>query len=325
MKPDAVRALIHDRWPEGAVASTRQLAAAGLDDRVVTAAVKNGALLRVRRAAYVRSAQWNTIKPWDRDRLRIMAHFESTGGGARYSHVSAALLHGCPVWDTGALVHVTTQYSNSRASAGKDVRTHRFPLTESELASLWTPDGREILTTSVERTVLDCARILPLDKAAIIGDHALRTGASIDTLRRLLEESTAIRGGRRALDLLDALDGRSESAGETRTRLLLRSFGLDAFRPQVEIMTAHGMFRADFADPESRVIIEFDGSAKYVDYKPTEEVLLAERRRENALQELGWAVFRINWQHLDRPGELRGRLRAFLSRHAGAQKRPLPA
>ena len=250
-----------------------------------------------------------------------MAHFESTGGGARYSHVSAAMLHGCAVWDAGSLVHVTTQYSNSRASAGKDVRTHRFPFTASELASLWTPDGREILTTSLARTVLDCARILPLEKAAVIGDHALRKGASLDTMRRLLDESPIVRGARRASDLLDALDGRSESAGETRTRLLLRSFGLDAFRPQVEIMTAHGLFRADFADPELRVIIEFDGSAKYVDYKPTGEVLLAERRRENALQELGWAVFRINWQHLDRPGELRQRLFGFLN----MQKRPLPA
>ncbi|MEE9094899.1 type IV toxin-antitoxin system AbiEi family antitoxin domain-containing protein [Pseudarthrobacter phenanthrenivorans] len=321
MRSVAARALVYDRWPEGAVASTRQLAAAGLEDRVVTAAVRSGDLLRLRRGAYVRSAQWNALKPWDRDQLRVMAHFESTGGGARYSHVSAAVLHGCPVWGSGSLVHVTTQYSNSRSSAGNDVRAHRFPLTGSELASLWTPDGREILTTSMERTVLDCARILPLDKAAIIGDRALRKGASVASMRRLLDESPTVRGGRRAADLLNVLDARSESAGETRTRLLLRSFGLGAFQPQVEIMTSRGLFRADFADPESRVIVEFDGDAKYTDYKPTRDVLLAERRRENALQELGWAVFRINWQQLDRPGELRYRLVAFLD----TQKRPRPA
>lgn len=325
MKPDTLRALIHDRWPEGSVASTRQLAAAGLDDRVVTAGVKYGALLRLRRGAYVRSAQWNTTKPWDRDRLRIMAHFESTRGAARYSHVSAAMLHGCPTWDTGALVHVTTQYSNSRASAGKDVRTHRFPLMESELASLWTPDGRGILTTSMERTVLDCARILPLDKAAVIGDHALRKGASIEAMRQLLNDSPVVRGGRRAWDLLAVLDARSESPGETRSRLMLHSLGLRMFEPQVGIATREGLFRADFADPGALVIIEFDGAAKYTDYKPAADVLLAERRRKNALQELGWAVFRINWQQLNRPGELRQRLYTFLARHARTQKRPLPA
>jgi very-short-patch-repair endonuclease len=118
------------------------------------------------------------------------------------------------------------------------------------------------------------------------------------------------------------LDGRSESAGETRTRLMLHSFGLQTFTPQVEVPTSEGLFRADFADPESRVIIEFDGTAKYTDYKPAEEVLLAERRRENALVETGWRVLRLHWKHLDRPRELKERLITFLDRPPGMQKRP---
>ncbi len=173
--------------------------------------------------------------------------------------------------------------------------------------------------------VLDCARIRPLEEAAVISDHALRKGAGRKPRRRLLGESQTKRGSRRALGLLDVLDGRSESAGETWTRLLLHAFGLHNFTLQVEIPTREGLFRADFADPEARVIIEFDGAAKYNDYRPAEEVLIAERRRENALQELGWAFFRINWKHLDRPGELRQRLFTFLARHPGTQKRPLPA
>ncbi|HSU47895.1 MAG TPA: type IV toxin-antitoxin system AbiEi family antitoxin domain-containing protein [Arthrobacter sp.] len=325
MKQNSVRSLVDRRWPKASLASTQQLAAAGLDERLLTAGVRGGVLLRLRRGAYVRHADWCTLKPWDRDELRIMAHFESTTGQARYSHVSAARLHGCHVWNIGSLVHVTTQYSNSRASAGKDVQTHRLPLTENELASLWMPDGREILTTSLERTVLDCARILTRDKAAVIGDHALRKGASIATMRRLLDESRVTRGRRRASELLDVLDARSESAGETRTRLLLHSFGLRSFASQVEIPTREGLFRADFADAESRVIIEFDGAVKYTDYKPTQEVLRAERWRENALIEAGWRVFRLQWNHLDRPAELRARLVAFLEWHPGTQKRPLPA
>ncbi len=94
-----------------------------------------------------------------------------------------------------------------------------------------------------------------------------------------------------------------ESVGETRTRLLLRSFGLTMFIPQLEIPTTTGRFRADFAEPESRVVIEFDGSGKYTDYKPTDDVLLAERRRENALIEEGWLVLRLEWKHLARPEE----------------------
>ncbi|SLK01075.1 type IV toxin-antitoxin system AbiEi family antitoxin domain-containing protein [Arthrobacter sp. P2b] len=322
MEPKKLKALIDERWPGTAVASTLQLARAGIDERVMTAGVRSGMLLRLRRGAYVQRAYWNTLKPWDRDRLLITAHYESTGGQARYSHISAARLHSCYLWNAGPMVHVTTQYANSPGSAGSDVKAHRLPLTDRELTTIRTPDGRDMLTTSLERTVLDCARILPLDQAAVIGDHALRKGASVHAMHRLLSETPAKRGSRRALDLLNVLDGRSESAGETRTRLMLHSFGLQTFTPQVEVPTSEGLFRADFADPESRVIIEFDGTAKYTDYKPAEEVLLAERRRENALVETGWRVLRLHWKHLDRPRELNERLITFLDRTPGMQKRP---
>lgn len=305
--------------------STGQLAEAGLESRMVAAAVKAGVILRLRRGAYVRGSYWCTLKPWNQDRLMIMAHYESTGGLARYTHVSAAMLHGCDVWNTGSTVHVTTQYSNSRTSAGVDVRTHRLPLAAGDLATLWRPDGRGILTTGLERTVLDCAWILPRAKAAVIGDHALRKGASLEGMRRLLDDSTVKRGSRRAAELLDVLDARSESAGETRTRLLLYSFGLDRCTPQIEIPTPEGLFRADFADAEAKVVIEFDGAAKYFDFNPTDGVLVAERLRETALTEAGWRVFRLRWKHLDRPEELRRRLLEFLGQHPGTQKRPRPA
>ena len=314
MNSDKIQVLVDARWPAFPVASTRQLAAAGLEERVLTAAVRGGVLLRLRRGAYVRSAYWQGAEPWTKDALQIQAHFESTGGRSRYSHVSAARLHECHVWDVGPQIHVTMDYANSLKSAGNDVRTHRAALAPSELTALWTQDGREILTTSLERTVLDCARILTLEQAAVIGDHALRKGARINSMRQLLVQCPAKRGSRRALDLLDVLDGRSESVGETRTRLLLRSFGMQSFIPQVQIPTRNGLFRADFADPATKIVIEFDGNGKYTDYKPTDEVLLAKRRRENALVDVGWLVLRLEWKHLAQPAELKRRLLAMRDR-----------
>jgi very-short-patch-repair endonuclease len=316
--------LIDSRWPGPPVASTRQLAAAGVDDRVLTAAVRDGALLRLRRGAYVRASHWNQIKPWDRDSLRIQAHYESTGGTSWYSHTSAARLHACRVWKGGPLVHVTTGYSNSATSTGADVRTHRLPLDRSDLTILQSADGRDIHVTSLERTVVDCARILRLDAAAVIGDDALRKGADLAKMRMMLKECQVKRGNRRAAAVLDALDGRSESAGETRTRLLLETFGVDGFEPQYELSTRSGLFRADFADPARRVIIEFDGKTKYRDYGPADQALLAERARENALSEEGWLFLRIEWQHLDAPAELRRRVLATLAR-ADMHRRPRTA
>ncbi len=44
--------------------------------------------------------------------------------------------------------------------------------------------------------------------------------------------------------------------------------------------------------------LEFDGKVKYFDYKPTEQVLLEERQRENALTEEGWRFVRVVWKDL---------------------------
>ena len=324
MKSGELGRTIESLWPGVPVASTKQLAAAGVDDRTLTAAVRAGMLIRVRRGAYVKGSHWNQITPWERDGLRIHAHYESTGGTACYSHASAARLHLCQVWKCGPLVHVTTSYSNSATSTGRDVRTHRLPLDPSDLIMLQTADGRDMQVTSLERTVLDCARILRPDAAAVIGDDALRKGADLAKMRLMLEDSPVKRGSRRAAGVLDVLDGRSESAGETRTRLLLHTFGVDGFEPQYELPTRSGLFRADFADPARRVIIEFDGRSKYSGFGPTDQALLAERSRENALAEEGWTFLRLEWQHLDAPAELRRRLLAALAR-AEMQKRPRTA
>lgn len=318
MTPHELTTVIDSRWPAHAVASTQQLAQAELGDRVLTVGVRSGVLLRLRRGAYVRSDEWNRITPWERDDLRIRAHYESTGGTSCYSHTSAARLHSCRVWSGGRLVHVTTSYSNSATSTGIDVRTHLLPLDPSDLIMLQTADSRDIQVTSLERTVLDCARILRLDAAAVIGDDALRKGADLASMRRMLAESPVKRGSARAAAVLNTLDARSESAGETRTRLLLRFFGFHSFVPQYEIPTSAGLFRADFADPVSRVVIEFDGKAKYSDYKPADEVLLAERKRENALTEEGWIFLRLDWRQLEDPSALRRRIGATIAR---AQKR----
>jgi len=219
---------------------------------------------------------------------------------------------------------VTTGYSNSRTSTGPDVKTHLFALDDSEAVTDRLADGREIYVTGLERTVLGCARLLRLDQAAVIGDRALRKGADLPRMRRSLEQSGIKRGSRRAQTLLGALDARSESAGETRTRLLLREAGIDGFEPQYELRTPAGLFRADFADPSRRVIIEFDGKGKYIDFEPTDEVLLTERARENALAEEGWIFVRLQWPHLASPADVTRRVLAATAR-ARIQNRPRSA
>ncbi|MDQ1594415.1 MAG: hypothetical protein QOH40_971 [Arthrobacter pascens] len=51
MRHEDLRLMIETRWPGAPVASTRQLAAAGLEDRTLTAAVRDDVLLRLRENA----------------------------------------------------------------------------------------------------------------------------------------------------------------------------------------------------------------------------------------------------------------------------------
>jgi very-short-patch-repair endonuclease len=315
MEAAALRSLVEARWPASAVATTDVLATAGITDRVLTSAVRARCVHRVRRGAYVLMAVWNAAAPWEKDLYRIDGHAATRATPATYSHTTAARLLGCAVWDVGERIHLTVPYASSARSHGADVAAHRQPVGDEDLVHVLR-SGRMLRLTSVDRTVADCARILDLERAAVVGDHALRRGASVDGIAAAAERSGLVRGARRVERLLGALDPRAESPGETRTRIALAAAGLPAPELQFEVMTEEGLYRADFAWPELKVILEFDGDSKYFAYRPTAEVLLAERRRENALAAAGWVVVRVRWADLSTPGVIAAKVLAAFARAA---------
>ena len=120
---------------------------------------------------------------------------------------------------------------------------------------------------------------------------------------------------RRAVAFLDA---RSESAGESVSRVRLHQDGLPAPELQQEIVgpTGRVLARVDFCWDEERTIGEFDGKVKYGRLRrpgeSMEDVIFAEKVREDALRDLGWQIVRWLWADLYRPGVIRDRvLRAF--------------
>ncbi len=155
----------------------------------------------------------------------------------------------------------------------------------------------------------------------VIADQALRRGADPRILQDYLDSGRITRGARRLRQVLGAMDKRSESVGETRTRLLLDKSGVQKPVLQLEVETPIGTFRGDFGWPEQKVILEFDGRAKYFDYAPTEEVIFEERRREKALIAMGWDVVRIEWSHLRRPWEVEQKVIGALGRRRKAEAR----
>lgn len=140
---------------------------------------------------------------------------------------------------------------------------------------------------------------------AILGREALEAwGVFIHSKRRLARWE-------RCLELADA---RSESAGESLSRVRILELGFEPPMLQVSFALGRTLARVDFYWPSVGVVGEFDGRLKYtraagLGASPAEQVVWEEKLREDALRARGLKVVRWVWDDLQRPGVLAGRLR----------------
>lgn len=297
----------------------RELVTNGLTKLAISNEVRRGTLHRVRRGAY---ATRDDTDPARAHRRLLDATLAVTHPGAVVSHGSAAVLHGLPV-PAAALdrVHLTRDRDGG-GQRRRWVQVHGHHLDPEDV---WQVDG--LATTSPARTVVDLACGSRLPDAVAVGDAALGQGAEVGDLLAVLARVGPRRGiatARRAIELLDA---RSESYGESVSRVLMAGRGL-APTPQVLVYDRRGAFvgRVDFAWPELGVVGEFDGRVKYGrDLAPKQDptdVLWDEKLREDRLRELGWLVVRWTWADLQHPDEWLARLVRTLGR---GRQQPAPA
>lgn len=296
---------------------TDQLLQSGLNSRAVSRLVQTGALVRLRRGCYARGSWWTGLKAVERRRQMIFAHalgtLTTSTGGSAYSHTSSASLQGLTLWNVDDRVHITQAGCPSPISHGREVVAHTRRLSSKEVCVV---EG--LPCTTLERTVVDCCLMFTVRQAVILVDHASRMGVDLSELRSQASALTGRNGVialRRALELADP---RSESAGESLTRELLHRLKIRPPVPQYVVRTPLGDHRLDFAWKEQKVALEFDGKTKYFDYRPTGEVLFAERRREKALMEQGWTFIRFEWKDLFNEAEFKYRVLRALNRTAAA-------
>ena len=287
----------------------REAVTGGWSDDELGRLVRAGELARLRRGAYV-----DAILPADKGavhRLLVRATMAGLRRPAVVSHQSAAVLHGLPLWDVPLdRVHVTR-----RPRAWNDTSAvlccHVARLRDDEVMVV---DGIEV--TDPVRTALDLARSLPHEAAVVAIDAALHIGAlSHEVLRRRLFDIAGTPGSRSAARAVSAADGRSESAGESRSRVILHRWKLPPSALQFEIRSAGGIFlgRSDFAWEDWRLLGEFDGRLKYGRLlRPGQEagdVVFEEKRREDAIRDEDWGMVRWTWSDLNRPDRLAARVR----------------
>lgn len=276
--------------------------------------LRTGRWRRIRFGYYAEPPDLADLEPWERrvveHRFAVHAAMRASRSGRTVvSHVSALVLHGIPVWDVDlGTVHLTRLDGvNGRMARG--VHQHLGRIHEDDLVEL---DGLRM--TSPARALVESAGLVSYESAVVSADAVLRRGLiTRDVARRLLDETRFWPGGPRTRAALAFADGRSESVGESRLRVLFDRQALP--RPQLQT-TFHdhdGFFvaRVDFFFAAQRVVVEFDGLTKYG--AQAQEAVLAEKEREDRLRALGVAVVRVTWADLDHPEQVAARIRRALA------------
>ncbi len=293
----------------------RELVDRGFDRAEIATLVRRGELTRLRRGAYVSDEAEDERAAY---RRLVVATLGQADIDVVASHTAAAVLHGLPFpRAVSRRIDLTRPGGTSGGYVRGAVHLHAAPLGPADRAVI---DG--LPTTSLARTAVDVARSAPYRHAVAVLDAALGQGLTGDAMVDSLDTLTGFRGIRKAWRVAAFADGRSESVGESTSRIVMADVGLPAPTPQYEVYDGDRLVaRCDFAWEEFRTVGEFDGMIKYGRLlKPGQsvtDVVVAEKLREDAIRDAGWQVVRWIWSDLSNPSLLARRLHRAFARGSG--------
>lgn len=277
-----------------------QLRAIGLGRGAIQHRVRTGRLHRVHRDVFAVGSVVETL------RGRWMAAVLACGPTAVLSHYDAGRLHGI-VRGGGRWIHVTVA---ERSRHGRDgIKVHRVRSLDPQ------DHGRlhEIPVTSVARTLLDLAEVLP----------PRRLAQAIEEAERLrIFDLTQIRAtvgrnrGRRGIPLLSAGCGAAlEEARHARSefeRELLAAC-VEAGLPLPALNTTVEDEEVDAHWLGTTMLAELDGWR----WHRTRQAFERDRAKSLKLEDAGYTVIRLTWRQLTAEREVTvSRLRRLLARCA---------
>jgi very-short-patch-repair endonuclease len=239
--------------------------------RQLASAVSSGAVERLARGYYVLPAPTSDH--------RVAVSYDGV-----VSHVSAAMAGDLPLLLPPEHPHVTVP-TKRRPRTGPPAVLHWAPIDPDDLPSR---------LTSMVRTVVDCARILPFGEALAVADAALASGL----MRRVELETatTAMRGPGRpnARKVAAAATGASASFLESMLRALLSEAGIEGFEPQLLITSGTFRARVDLGHRAARIVLEAEGYA----FHGSSSDFSADCRRYDELVAAGWLVLRFTYHQV---------------------------
>lgn len=251
--------------------------------------------VRVRRGVYVDRADWAEKEREARHFVRMQAVAASMRSAPVFSHQSAALIWGLPVVGVPIQVQLIAA-GRVGVRSQRGIRWHNDAVRDGEVTEVGG-----FLATSLERTLVDLARTCSFAASVAALDVGVRTwidspiagrvrGVEAQRLGELVAAAAGRRGVRSARLAVGFADARSGSAGESVSRANLHLLGYPAPELQVAFRRYDGgVDVVDFDWPAFGRFGEFDGRGKYLrdEYTadlPTEEIVLAEKEREDRIR-----------------------------------------
>lgn len=285
--------------------------------RRLARAASSGQLVRVRRGLYLPARDWNSLKPWEKYRVRIQAVQAASIHPPVFARESAAQIMGLPVIGVPQEVQTVVPRGGSGGQSNRGVR--RVNAIDGDPAP-WEMFG--LLTTPPPQTARDLAVRLPLAMSLPAMDRVLQpkplegspncvkttfTERDILAATELLPNETQRRRVTRALSVANPLSG---SPGESFSRALMIEQGFPLPALQVRFSDSRGFIgMPDFDWEEYKTLGEFDGYEKYsaqrfLQGRTPSQVVVDEKNRENRLRAKGYNVVRWVWDDLRQPGRL---------------------
>lgn len=215
---------------------------------------------------------------------------------------SAAVLWGVELATVTDDVEVTVP-SSSHPSRLPGLRARRSDLPR---AHRWRRGGIPVTTPAA--TAVRLAGLLTGDAGVIAVDQMIATGVvDLEPVRRLAAEGRGP-GAARARQVCALADGLAGSPQETRLRLLMHRSGLPSPVAQYRVIAdGRTVARVDFAWPEQKVALEYDGL-----WHAEPGQFAKDRRRLNQLTAAGWRVIFVTAADLRDPEALLARIAAAL-------------
>jgi len=300
---------------DGPVWLRSELLESGHSDRELAALVRAGVLQRIRRGAYTDRTTYDAADAAARHALMARAVVRQAKTKVVPSHLSAIPFHGGPMWGMPlAVVHVARPDGRAgRSEAG--VRQHQGTILDGDIVV-----RHDLGVMSATRTALGVTTCCSTEASLVVVNDFLHRGlTTLEDLRARYAPMSRDPNTLKTDIVLRLADPRLESVGECRTFWLMYRGGIPAPDPQFEVLDDVGRLfaRLDFAWPELKVWLEFDGREKYLKYlrkgESVVDAVLREKERESRISELtGWRCIRITWADLERPSATGARILAML-------------